>query len=91
MNTGSKGPAYDRQLLLEGVKRNAVLDLTEVQRYRIESWDDPDYVVAKSVPLTSAALVIDPFAGSGNTLYWMVRHLPWPRGFGFEQDPLVFQ
>ncbi|HEX9275133.1 MAG TPA: hypothetical protein VGA51_01895 [Casimicrobiaceae bacterium] len=131
MNTGSKGPAYDRQLLLEGVKRNAVLDLTEVQRYGIESWDDPDYVciyglrpadwysrgirilgrtavectrdklaesigrdiaaVAKSVPLTSAALVIDPFAGSGNTLYWMVRHLPWPRGFGFEQDPLVFQ
>jgi len=131
MNTGSKGPAYDRQLLLEGAKRNAVLDLTEVQRYGIESWGDPDYVciyglrpadwygrgirilgrtavectrdkladnigrdiaaVAKSVPLTSGALVIDPFTGSGNTLYWMLRHLPWARGFGFEQDPIVFQ
>ena len=44
MNTGSKGPAHDRQLLLEGAKRNAVLDLTEVQRYGIESWGDPDYV-----------------------------------------------
>jgi hypothetical protein len=31
MNTESKGPAYDRQVLLEGAKRNAVLDLTEVQ------------------------------------------------------------
>ena len=44
MNTASKGPAYDRQLLLEGAKRNAVLDLIEVQRYGIESWGDPDYV-----------------------------------------------
>jgi hypothetical protein len=38
MNGGSKGPAYDRQLLLEGAKRDTVLDLTEVQRYGIESW-----------------------------------------------------
>jgi hypothetical protein len=44
MNTGSKGPAFDRQLLLEGAKRNAVLDLIEVRRYGIESWGDPDYV-----------------------------------------------
>jgi hypothetical protein len=44
MNTRSKGCAYDRQLLLEGEKRNAVLDLTEVQRYGIESWGNPDYV-----------------------------------------------
>ena len=28
MNTGSSGPAYDRQLLLDGAKRNAILDLT---------------------------------------------------------------
>jgi hypothetical protein len=109
MNTGSKGPAYDRQLLLEGVKRNTVLDLTEAE------WGDPDYVcicglrpadwygrgirilgrtavectrdeladnigkdiatVAKSLPLTSGALVIDPSAGPGNTLYGMFRHL----------------
>ncbi len=44
MNTGSKGPAYDRHPLLEGAKRNAVLDLTEVQRYATESLGDPDYV-----------------------------------------------
>jgi 16S rRNA G966 N2-methylase RsmD len=131
MNTGSTGPVHDRQLLLEGAKRNTVLDLMEVQRYGIESWGDPDYVciyglrptdwygrgirilgrtavectrdelannigrdiatVAKSVPLTSGALVIDPFTGSGNTLYWMLRHLPGARGFGFEQDRRVFQ
>jgi hypothetical protein len=30
--------------LLEGEKRNTVLDLMEVQRYGIESWGDPDYV-----------------------------------------------
>src|SRR5258708_27711693 len=109
MDTGSKGPAYDRQLLLEGAKRNSVLDLTEVQRYGIESWGDPDYVciyglrpvdwfgrgirilgrtavectrdeladkigrdiatVAKSAPLPTEALVLDPFTGSGNTLF----------------------
>ena len=131
MNSRSKGPAYDRQLLLEGAKRNAVLDLTEVQRYGIESWGDPDYIciyglrpadwygrgirilgrtavectrdeladnigrdiatVAKAVPLTSGALVVDPFTGSGNTLYWMLRHLPGAHGLGFEQDPIVFQ
>src|ERR1700704_2544405 len=44
MNTAIKGPAYDRQLLLDGAKRNTILDLTEVQRYGIESWGDPDYV-----------------------------------------------
>jgi hypothetical protein len=131
MNTGSKGTVYDRQLLLEGAKRNDVLDLTEVQRYGIESWGDPDYVciyglrpadwygrgirilgrtavectrdqladnigreifrVAKSAPLTTRSLVLDPFTGSGNTLYWMLRHLPDAHGLGFEQDPVVFQ
>ena len=44
MSTKSDGPAYDRQLLLAGAKRNAVLALTKVQRYGIEGWGDPDYV-----------------------------------------------
>jgi hypothetical protein len=131
MNGVSRAPAFDRQLLLEGEKRNAVLDLTDVQRYGIESWGDPNYVciydlrpadwygrgirilgrtavectrdeladkigrdiatVAKSAPLTPAALVLDPFTGSGNTLYWMLRHLPGAHGLGFEQDPMVFE
>ena len=36
-------------------------------------------------------LVIDPFAGSGNTLYWILHHLPGARGLGFELDPSVFE
>jgi hypothetical protein len=37
------------------------------------------------------ALVIDPFAGSGNTLYWLLRHLLGERGVGFESDAEVFR
>jgi transposase-like protein len=33
--------------------------------------------------------MIDPFAGSGNTLYWMVRRLADCPGRGFELDPVV--
>ncbi len=57
MNSGSSGPAYDRQLLLEGTKRNVVLDLTEVQRYGIESWGDPDYVCIYGLRPTACGLV----------------------------------
>jgi hypothetical protein len=99
---------YDRQLLLGGAKRNAVLDLREVQRYGIDSYGDADYVsvygmrpaewyangirllgrtavectrdgladaigkdvaaIAATAPRAGGAVVIDPFAGSGNTL-----------------------
>src|SRR5262245_12836331 len=116
---------YDRQLLL-GEKRNALLELWEVQQYGIDSYGDPDYVsiyvmrtslccsresagigragvvrtcgkiadaIAKAVAATAAAapvtappLVIDPFAGSANTLYWLSRHLPLARTRGFELD-----
>ena len=34
--------------------------------------------------------VIDPFAGSGNTLYWILHQLPGARGLGFEMDTAVF-
>jgi hypothetical protein len=33
--------------------------------------------------------VIDPFAGSANTLYWMLHRLPGAVGFGVELDPSV--
>jgi len=36
-------------------------------------------------------VVIDPFAGSANTLYWILRHLPAARGYGFELDRRVFE
>src|SRR5690348_7148962 len=108
-------PIYDRALLLNGARRDAVLDLSEVQRYGHDSFGDPDYVAiygmrpaewyAKGVRMlgrtavectpdvladaigrdvaaiaaratAARPLVLDPFAGSGNTLYWLLRHLP---------------
>lgn len=54
--------------------------------------------IAKDVATLAAAahpaagtLVVDPFAGSGNTLYWLLHHLPGARGLGFELDDGVFQ
>jgi hypothetical protein len=130
-NTGDQGPTYDRQLLLGGAKRNAVLELWEVKRYGIDSYGDADYVciygmrpadwyakgvrllgrtavectrdvlgdaigkdiaaIAGTAPSRAGALVIDPFAGSGNTLYWMLRHMPGAQGLAFEMDAVVFQ
>jgi hypothetical protein len=130
-DVGDQIPMYDRQLLLAGVKRNAVLELWEVQRYGTDSYGDVDYVsiygmrpadwyaqgvrllgrtavectrdglgdaigrdiaaVAATAPLAADRLVIDPFAGSGNTLYWLLHHLPGARGMGFELDAAVFQ
>ncbi|SRR6266478_2549429 len=121
---------YDRELLLFGAKRNAVLELSEVQRYGTDSYGDADYVsiygmrprdwhakgvrvlgrtavectrdglgdaigndvaaIASTCPATSRMLVVDPFAGSANTLYWLLRYLPSARGVGFESDVSVF-
>ena len=122
-------PTYDRQLLLLGPKRNAILELSEVERYGRESYGDPDYVsiygmrpaewYAKGIRLlgrtavectrdaladaigkdvavversasATGVVVVDPFLGSGNTLYWLLRHLPGARGEGFELDEEVF-
>ena len=47
--------------------------------------------IATKRPLTPRTLVIDPFAGSGNTLYWLLRHLPGTRSIGFESDARVFR
>ncbi len=46
--------------------------------------------VAGTAPCLTTALVVDPFAGSGNTLYWLLRHLPGAHGLGFELDAGVF-
>jgi len=40
--------------------------------------------IAATCPRTPPTLVVDPFAGSGNTLYWLLRHIPRARGIGFE-------
>jgi 16S rRNA G966 N2-methylase RsmD len=36
-------------------------------------------------------VVIDPFAGSCNTLFWILRHLPNSKGIAFESDPQLFE
>jgi hypothetical protein len=121
---------YDRQLLLLGPKRDAVLELAEVQAYGRDSYGDADYVCiyglrpaewyAKGIRLLGRTavectrdaladrigqdtasvasrwasrerpLLIDPFAGSGNTLYWLAKHLSVAQAVGFELDPGVF-
>ena len=47
-------------------------------------------MIAETAP-TVGSMVVDPFAGSGNTLYWMLRHLPGAQGLGLEVDGTVFQ
>ena len=124
-------PIYDRELLLGGTKRNAVLEMWEVQRYGSDSYGNADHVsvygmrpaewytkgvrllgrtavectpnaladaigkdvagVAARAPRKTGTLVVDPFAGSGNTLYWLLRHLPGALGIGLESDAGVFQ
>ena len=120
--------SYDRDFLLYGEKRNAVLGLREIRRYGTDSYGDPDYVsvygmrptqwYAKGIRLMGRTavectrddlgsaigqdvatiargavntLVVDPFAGSGNTLYWLLHNLPGARGLGFELDVGVFE
>ncbi len=123
--------SYDRELLLLGPKRNAVLDVWEVLRYGNDSYGDANYVsiyglapadwyakgirllgrtavectrdrladaMGKDIAATAnsgspqpGVMVMDPFAGSGNTLYWILRHLPGAEGLGFELDREVFR
>ena len=47
--------------------------------------------VSKSAPATSGSIVVDLFAGSGNTLYWIAQHVRPDRSVGFELDPIVFE
>ena len=47
-------------------------------------------LIASRSKLTSVT-VFDPFAGSCNTLYWILRHVPSSEGLAFEADPQVFE
>lgn len=116
--------------MLLGDKRNAVLDLAEVEGYGRDAFGDPDFVsiyglkptdwYARGVRLLgrtavectrdrfgdligrdvaelaaratgmSGSVVVDPFAGSGNTLYWITRHVQPEQSVGFELDDAVF-
>lgn len=46
---------------------------------------------AGSLPKATPVTVIDPFAGSCNTLYWVLRHVASSEGLAFELDPRVFE
>jgi precorrin-6B methylase 2 len=46
--------------------------------------------VAARMP-SNQLVVIDPFAGSCNTLFWILHHLPNSEGIAFESDPQVFE
>lgn len=49
-------------------------------------------VVALANQCPSASrLVIDPFAGSGNTIFWLLRKLAGARAVAFENDPQVYE
>ena len=45
---------------------------------------------AMTAPGVSGSFVVDPFAGSGSTLYWITRHVGPERSVGFELDDAVF-
>ena len=47
--------------------------------------------VAATAPLGSAFAVIDPFAGSCNALWSILRHLPSAKGIGFEAERAIFE
>ena len=47
--------------------------------------------VARRRPLSTRYIVIDPFAGSCNTLYWILRHVPNSEGVAFELDPQAYE
>ena len=46
-------------------------------------------IIARA-PANSTVGVVDPFAGSCNGLYAILRHLPGSKGIGFEVEPAVF-
>jgi hypothetical protein len=46
--------------------------------------------IVSHAPPAPGITVMDPFAGSCNTLYWILRHLAQARGIAFELDDRVF-
>lgn len=76
---------YGRGIRLLG--RTAV----ECTRDRLADAMGRDIAAAASLaPAKAGAMVVDLFAGSCNTLFWILRHLSESRALGFELDPQVF-
>ena len=47
--------------------------------------------VAASLPAETRYVVLDPFAGSCNTLYWILQHISQSRGIALELDLNVYE
>jgi 16S rRNA G966 N2-methylase RsmD len=47
--------------------------------------------VAARAGAVAGSVVVDPFAGSANTLWWITRRVAPRRAHGFEQEPVVFE
>jgi hypothetical protein len=47
--------------------------------------------IVATVPKTARFIVIDPFAGSCNTLYWILRHVPNSQGIACESDRQAYE
>jgi hypothetical protein len=47
--------------------------------------------IVETLPKTTHFTVIDPFAGSCNTLYWILRHVPNSQGMACEFDSQVYE
>jgi hypothetical protein len=68
-----------------------VLGRTAVECTRDALADRIGRDVAAAAPAVPRSVVIDPFAGSANTLYWLARHLgASSRAVGCERDARVF-
>lgn len=75
---------YERGVRLLG--RTAV----ECTRDRLGALIGQDVARVVSHAGGSRPLIVDPFAGSANTLFWLRQHLPESCATGFESDPAVF-
>jgi hypothetical protein len=47
--------------------------------------------IAQTAPPSGGPWIVDPFAGSANTLFWLLHHLPAATGLGCELDQNMFQ
>jgi hypothetical protein len=122
--------AFDRDHVLFGPLRDAMLDLGQVRRYGTSVFGDPDaislygmtpgvwyergvrlvgrtmvectrdslsaLIAADIAEVAGASLepptvVLDPFAGSANTLHWVHRALPDVAAIGVELDPVIWE
>ena len=72
-------PAYDRQLLLNDPKPLGDTIGRDVA------------AVATLASVSAKTVLVDLFTGSSNSLYWLMRHVPSAKAWGFELDANIFR